>query len=139
RICIPSRSASEARLEPNVRSSLALRVDLSGIRMKLMNLYPKFVRHVLYPLVLWRRGELAEREHLAEFERTQFLPAAEIRDLQLRRLRVLLDFAYRNCPFYRDRFPQAHMIHTDVKRLDDLARLPALEKHEIQQHRDRLV
>jgi phenylacetate-CoA ligase len=104
-----------------------------------MNLYPKFVRQVLYPLVLWHRGDLAEREYLREFERSQYLSAEEIRDLQYRRLRSLLHFAYQNCPFYRDRFRQAGMVPNDVKRLQDLAHLPPLEKHEIQQQRDRLI
>jgi phenylacetate-coenzyme A ligase PaaK-like adenylate-forming protein len=104
-----------------------------------MNLYPKLVRNLLYPLVLWRRGDWAERDHLREFERSQYLPAAEIRDLQWRRLHVLLDFAYRNCPFYRERFERAGLMPSDLQRLEDLVRLPALEKHEIQQHRDRLV
>jgi phenylacetate-CoA ligase len=104
-----------------------------------MNLYPKLVRNVLYPLVLWRRGDLAERAYLREFEQTQFLSSTEITALQFRRLRTLLHFAYRHCPFYRERFQRAGLIPRDIKCLEDLACLPALEKHEIQQQRDRLV
>lgn len=104
-----------------------------------MSVYPKIVRNVLYPLVLWRRGDLRERAFLEEFERSQFLPAEEIRALQLQRLRTLLDFAYRNCPFYRQRFQERGLVPSDVRRLEDLALLPPLEKRDIQQHRDALI
>jgi phenylacetate-CoA ligase len=66
-----------------------------------MALYQRLVRDVFLPLSLWRSGELAQLRYLREFERTQFLPADELRALQERRLRVLLDHAYRQCPFYR--------------------------------------
>src|SRR5262249_31704652 len=68
-----------------------------------------------------------------EFERTQFLPAAELRALQEKRLAALLDHAYRQCPFYRDRFDAAGLKPGDVRRLEDLPALPALEKRDIQE------
>lgn len=104
-----------------------------------MPLYQRLVRDVLYPLALWRRGELAELRYLREFERTQFLPPDELRRLQEARLHALLDHAYRQCPFYRERFDRAGLIPSDVRALEDLRALPPLEKRDIQQHRDRLV
>ena len=46
-----------------------------------MGFYPRLIRQVVYPLVLRRRGDSAELRYLQEFERSQYLPAAELRDL----------------------------------------------------------
>lgn len=104
-----------------------------------MRLYPQLLRRGLYPLVLWHRGDLAELRYLRQFEKTQFLPPALLQDLQLRRLRDLVEHAYRQCPFYRRRFDRAGLGPEDVRRLEDLSALPALEKTDIQKHRDRMT
>lgn len=104
-----------------------------------MRLYSRILRRGAYPLMLWHRGDLAEARFLRQFERTQFLPPALLRDLQLRRLRRLLDHAYEQCPFYRARFDRAGLQPSDVRRLEDLRGLPVLEKTDIQEHRDRLT
>lgn len=102
-------------------------------------LYPKLVRGVLQPLALWRAGEGAQRKYLREFERTQFWSPEQLRDLQWKRLRGLLDHAYRQCPFYRQRFDQAGLLPSDIRKLEDMRFLPILEKRDIQEHRDRMV
>ncbi len=104
-----------------------------------MRLYSQLLRRGLYPLVLWHRGDLAELRYLRQFEKTQYLPPALLRDVQLRRLRALLDHAYRQCPFYRLRFERVGLLPGDVRRLEDLRALPVLEKADIQKHRDRMV
>lgn len=104
-----------------------------------MGIYQRLVRDVAHPLILWRRGDSAELRYRSEFDRTQFLPAEELRALQLVRLGRLLDHAYRHCPFYRERFLAAGLVPSDIRTLEDLRALPILEKSEIQQHRDALV
>src|SRR5579871_3018531 len=98
-----------------------------------MTLYPKLVRNVFQPLSLWRAGESAQLRYQREFERSQFLSAEEIRQLQWRRLQALLDHAYRRCPFYRERFERAGLIPSDLRGPDDLRALPVLEKRDIQE------
>jgi phenylacetate-CoA ligase len=97
------------------------------------------VRHVFLPLSLWRSGETAQLRYLDEFERTQFLSETEIRALQWVRLRALLEHAYARCPFYRRRFDAAGLVPGDLRQLDDLRALPALEKADIQDHADEMV
>ncbi|HZV03995.1 MAG TPA: hypothetical protein VE999_02800 [Gemmataceae bacterium] len=104
-----------------------------------MNLYPQLVRNVFLPMSLWRGGERAQMSYLREFERTQFLSAGEIRELQWRRLRALLHHAYAQCPFYRDRFDRAGLAPNDLRGLEDLRVLPALEKRDIQEQGDDMV
>jgi phenylacetate-CoA ligase len=104
-----------------------------------MPLYQRFVRDVLVPLTLWRRGELAQLHYEREFERTQFLPPEELRRLQLGRLRALLSHAYEQCPFYCQRFAEAGIVPGDVHGLDDLRALSVLEKRDIQEQGERMV
>lgn len=104
-----------------------------------MSFYQRLVRDVFYPLDRWRSGDYGEMRYLREFEETQFLPVAQIRALQMQRLRILLEHAYQRCPFYRERFEQAGLLPSDVRAPEDLAMLPVLEKRDIQEHRDRLV
>ncbi|MCC6421207.1 MAG: phenylacetate--CoA ligase family protein [Gemmataceae bacterium] len=100
-----------------------------------MDLRQRLARHLVYPLSLWRSGDLATLRYLREFERTQYLSPEELRDRQLELLRGLLDHAYQNCPFYRERFIRAGLVPSDVRRLEDLQALPPLEKTDVQAHR----
>lgn len=104
-----------------------------------MTLYPQLVRNVFLPLSLWRRGELAQMRYLREFERTQFLTAEEVRQLQWQRLQMLLEHAYDQCPFYRRRFDDAGLRPGDLRGLDDLRSLPVLEKRDIQEQGEDMV
>jgi phenylacetate-CoA ligase len=99
-----------------------------------MSLYPKLVRNLFLPLALWKAGETRQLTYMREFERTQWLPEADIRDLQYRRLRVLLAHAYEQCPFYRQSLDRAGLVPHDVRCLEDLRALPALEKCDTQEH-----
>ena len=104
-----------------------------------MSFYPKLVRSLFYPLSLWRNGESAQLCYLREFERSQFLSAEEIRELQWVRLRQLLNHAYVKCPYYREQFQRLDMKPGDLRGLEDLRALPVLEKQAIQQHGEAMV
>ncbi len=104
-----------------------------------MRLFQQAVRHLFLPLSLWRAGETAQLRYLREFERTQFLSPEELRELQWRRLRELLEHARTRCPFYAERFRKAGVGPGDVRRLEDVRALPVLEKHDIQEQGERMV
>lgn len=104
-----------------------------------MSLYQKLVRNVLYPLDRRRSGDGAELGYLREYESTQYLSTAKMRDLQLRRLKRLVEHAYQQCPFYRKQFDAASVSPGDVQTLDDLRAFPILEKRHIQDSRDAMV
>jgi phenylacetate-CoA ligase len=104
-----------------------------------MSLYGSLYRHMVRPLVLWKRGDLAEARYLREFTQTQWLSAEELQALQLSRLRTLLAHAYTSCPFYRRRLDAVGLHPADLRALHDLRVLPPLEKKEIQERVDDLV
>lgn len=102
------------------------------------NTVASLIRNVVYPL--WaRRDHPAYATYRHEFARNQYLDPAELRNLQMRRLRQQLIAAYRYVPFYRLRFMQAGITPLDIQTYEDLKFIPTLTKRDIQDHRDFLV
>jgi len=66
--------------------------------------------------------------YLDELRRTQWLPPAELRELQLRRLRRQLAYAADHVGYWRERFAAAGVTADQVQSLDDLRRIPILTK-----------
>lgn len=101
------------------------------------DLFGLFSRHIVAPL--W-----AGRDHspylrvLRDLERTQYLAGEEIRELQLAKLRKLVEYAYTHTPFYRERLTNAGYHPGDSFTFADYAQLPVLTKKDIQEHLDTL-
>ncbi|MDR1965059.1 MAG: hypothetical protein LBQ50_14905 [Planctomycetaceae bacterium] len=95
-------------------------------------LYQQFVKRILYPLDLFRSGDYSELRYLREFERTQFLPPDELRELVWQRLRHILDTAYRRIPYYKSVFDRSGVVPGDIKTETDLLSVPILEKRDVQ-------
>jgi phenylacetate-CoA ligase len=101
-------------------------------------LYTALVSRVLFPLQekFKRHSTVAVRRGM---EASQYWPAQRLRALQLERLRRLLLRAQQKVPYYRELFAaQGFDVARDLRSLDDLRRLPLLDKALIRQHTDRL-
>lgn len=72
-------------------------------------------------------------EYFFALRKTQWLQPKEIQELQLIRLRSLLEHAYRHVPYWRDMFDELGFKPDDVRSLDDLAGLPLLEKQTVRE------
>ncbi len=55
-----------------------------------------------------------------------------LENLQIRKLRAAIGYAYTNVPFYRERFDQAGVRPDDIRTVDDLALLPQTTKRDLQ-------
>lgn len=101
-------------------------------------LYTRLVSGLLFPLheKLKRHDSVRVR---AGLEQTQYWPPARLQELQLRRLRRLLDRAGRQVPYYRALFMAIGFDPArDVRTLADLARLPLTDKALMREHGERL-
>ncbi len=100
-------------------------------------MHPLLVRRLVLPVheLLLRRPTFRV---LRELERSQWWPAARLRELQTAKLRRLLHHAARVSAFYRDRIRKAG-IDLDHMRLDDLPRLATLSKAHIRAHGDEMT
>lgn len=85
------------------------------------------------PLHAWMITRRAE-EHYHDLARTQWLGPRELRELQERRLRKLVQHAYLHVAYYREKMAALGLRPEQVATLDDLARLPLLGKDDVREH-----
>ena len=62
------------------------------------------------------------------------MPRAQLRELQLDRLRWSVQWAYDHVPFHRQRLDAAGVSPNDIRSLDDLRRLPFMVKSDLREH-----
>jgi phenylacetate-CoA ligase len=90
------------------------------------------VRHITAPYYT-RRDGFSYRRQQRELEASQWYPPVEIREIQERRLRNLLDFVYRHNRFHRARMEAAGVVPSDIVDVAQLAALPILSKDDIRE------
>ena len=89
------------------------------------------VRKLIFPL--WAiRDHPGFYGYFREFEKNQFLTRQQIQELQLSRVKELLEHAYVNCPFYRQRADEADLQPGRINSLEDFQRFPELTKQDLQ-------
>lgn len=76
--------------------------------------------------ILRRKGRI-----LRELTRTQWLPSKKIRDIQLKKLRALLEHCYKTVPFYHRAMKERGVRAQDIRSPEDLCRLPIVRKQDI--------
>lgn len=100
-------------------------------------LYTRFVSSVLFPLQERMKQHSTVADHAA-LDRSQWLPTAQIRDIQSDRLRSLLTHAGIHVPYYRALFARTGFDPAGVTSAADLQQLPFLTKAVIRANSDAL-
>ncbi len=72
-------------------------------------------------------------------QKTQWLPLKRLKTLQERKLRLILQHAYSNVPYYRRVFREKKLKPQDFQSVNDLTKLPILTKDDVRQHADDFV
>lgn len=104
---------------------------------KSTDFYTSLISGVMFPLheKLKRHDTVALRKAMEE---SQWWSPARLKELQLERLKRLLAHAQQHVPYYRELFERIGFRAEDVRSLDDLARLPLLDKAAIRANTDGL-
>jgi len=100
-------------------------------------MHPTLVNRVIFPLHERLKGKPTHR-YLRALEESQWLGHDAVRELQLRRLREHLAFAYREVPYYTRLLDEHELPPRRVQSLEDFARIPMLTKDIIRSHFDEL-
>jgi len=66
--------------------------------------------------------------------KTEKMPLKELKDLQLKRLKKLIQFVYNNNQFYNKKIKEASVKPTDIKTLKDIEKLPFLTKQDLREY-----
>lgn len=85
-------------------------------------LYPILFRHFAYPLALYAKSRPTFL-FLREREKSQYFSFEEIEDLQLRKLRLVLENANAHVPFYRETFKSIGFVPGDMTSLEEFKKL----------------
>lgn len=103
----------------------------------MVDLYTRLVAHALFPLHerLKHHTSVAVRRGM---EQSQWWQPAQLRELQVRRLRELLISANEHVPYYCDLFAQLRFDPARVESLGVLCKLPFLTKANIRANTERL-
>ena len=99
-----------------------------------MDIAKAAIRVLIHPLWMLKDEKLGIYRYLKDFERSQYYPAERIREIQLSKLRDLLDHAYGNCAFYKARFDKIGLRPSDINSFEDFAHVPYLTKSDIQEN-----
>ena len=109
--------------------------------IKLQNLYqysPIFLQNLLCTAYGHKEKKKRYSHHFFEYldwmEEAQYWTEAEIYDYKLKEIQRIYRHAYESVPFYRDRFKKAGLGLDSIKEIEDLKKVPVLEKRDIHNH-----
>jgi phenylacetate-CoA ligase len=69
--------------------------------------------------------------HIPAFYKNQYKTPEELKKFQEKRLRYMVNFAYRNTALYKEKFRKAHITPSDIHTLHDITKIPLVTKEEI--------
>jgi phenylacetate-CoA ligase len=103
-----------------------------------LGLYGHIYREVLQPAYEKSRRRSAH-VHFREALANQWKTAEELRALQWQELKKLLDHAFEQSPWYRERFLKLGLTPSDIRSPDDYGRLPPITRDDIREHRHAML
>jgi phenylacetate-CoA ligase len=72
----------------------------------------------------------------SSLERTQWMNKRDLQRLQFKRLQSLLRHAYENVPYYHHRLREVGLKPSEVKNLEDIAKVPPLKRSALSENQD---
>ncbi|MFN2127391.1 MAG: phenylacetate--CoA ligase family protein [Anaerolineales bacterium] len=100
--------------------------------------YAPIVRDWIFPIS--RKFQKCNySEKMAEARANLHLDREQLRNMQIKKLRALIQHAGRNVPYYRDQFNQLGIKPDDIRTWNDYQALPILTRAEVREHNDRFL
>lgn len=97
------------------------------------------VGKVSFPLTNYMFNRKNVIGHYKELIKSEVLPDEVLRDIQMRRFKDVITYAYQWCPFYTRKMKDVGALPGDFKRLDDLKQLPVLTRKDILEYSREMV
>ncbi|MBQ7210884.1 MAG: phenylacetate--CoA ligase family protein [Paludibacteraceae bacterium] len=102
-----------------------------------MTFYSFIDKHLLLPTADYLTG----RDIASEWrfmQRAERLTTEQLKELQSKRLKTLIEHCYNNVPYYRNMFISLGLTPNDINSRDDLQKLPILTKQIVREHYEEL-
>jgi phenylacetate-CoA ligase len=103
-----------------------------------MTFASKITKHILLPMYKCIQGQPVYAA-LENLQKVQWLSPGELQARQWQKLQALLQYAYRNVPYYQQIFRDVELEPQDIKTPEDFRRLPYLTKNIIRKYKDDLI
>lgn len=98
-------------------------------------MYSYSLKKIIYPVLQLKYPQLKNTmNHLQLLEKTQWWKPLEIKQLQQKRLRSILIYAYENVPYYHKIFKTIGLKPADIKNPSNLEKIPLLTKEIIKKN-----
>ena len=69
----------------------------------------------------------------------QWMKTDELKRLQEKKLRTIIEHSYRFVPFYRRKWKELNLKPSDIKHVDDLKKLPIISREEVMKNYTDLI
>ena len=94
------------------------------------------VRHVVYPVYNFIQGLKGYKtvKYEKELMESQWFTPSQLDEIQQKKLRALLEHAYKNVPYYTKLFDDLRLKPSDIRDKEDLNKLPLLKKGDIRKN-----
>lgn len=88
---------------------------------------------LLMPIHHWMIGR-SVFTYYNEFNQSQWLSADQIKELQKRKLHLLIEHVYKHVPYYREKMKELDLVPEDIKSIKDLGKIPLLSKDDVKKN-----
>lgn len=78
-------------------------------------------------------------KYLAELKMHQKRSKEELLDIQLKKLKKMVNHAYSHVPYYRNIFDRENISPDDIQKIEDLQKIPTINKKAIQSNYDKIL
>lgn len=88
------------------------------------------------------RYSLNNRNMLEQIRNTEnrvTLTKEQLSDLQMKKLRELLFYAYNNCPFYHEKYSNLDLRPEDISNFDDFQKVPIITNTELRENIEKMI
>lgn len=98
----------------------------------------RLVKNIIYPTYKFmKKDEVFLR--LKKLESNQWLSRQELKDLQWKKLMLLLEYVYKNVPYYTQLFNESGLKPCDIHNADDYRKVPLLTKEIIRNNGNLMI
>ena len=103
-----------------------------------MDFFEKISSNVFVPLYNWKFG-IDYKDDLKSLQRSQYNSEEQISELQWKKIKDIIEFAYLNNDFYHNHFDKNDIHPQDINSWDDFLKIPFLTKDDIRSNANDLI
>ena len=104
---------------------------------------PIFAQNILlsmYGYLIHRERHRLDFQNVSDFlNKSQFYSMQELEEYQREHLSLIIKHAYKNVPYYNEKFKAIKLMPSDIKEISDLHKIPILTRNDIHDNFEKLI